>query len=292
MDVYLKGRSRPSEDEEDSFSHSHPYYAFGVGLAHVDEQGRALDAWFPEPVLGDGFLVATALMLVTRASNGSNFWLLSPERLQSALDLIERNSNFSDPSYYTGVTSIKNILSMHRRERKLPFTRNGPVFHKLPRRRIVFAWIAEGDGTGRGPKTVPDAYLRLQLLSHRKVRPGEISLKGISKVLPTLAWTSEGPIRPEEFLEQHLQRSFRGTYLTVDAIEKFPPMTFYVVPDDVVISDNAHVRLGAYLGPGTVVETGGFVDVNAGVENAQTITEYVPPGTVVSGKVRRFPHKT
>ena len=48
------------------------------------------------------------------------------------------------------------------------------------------------------PADTADAYLRLHLLSHRLVRPRTINLDGIFGVLPIVAWTSAGPIAPED----------------------------------------------------------------------------------------------
>src|SRR4051812_46605822 len=45
---------------------------------------------------------------------------------------------------------------------------------------------------------VADAYLRLQLISHRLVRPREVNLDGIFGVLPNVAWTSHGPVDPAD----------------------------------------------------------------------------------------------
>src|SRR5215210_3101794 len=47
---------------------------------------------------------------------------------------------------------------------------------------------------GSPPADAADAYLRLHLLSHRLVRPHEISLDGIFGVLPNVAWTGIGPV--------------------------------------------------------------------------------------------------
>ena len=47
------------------------------------------------------------------------------------------------------------------------------------------------------PNDVPSSYLRLHLLSHRLVKPNEINLEGIFSLLPTVAWTSDGPKDPE-----------------------------------------------------------------------------------------------
>jgi 2,3,4,5-tetrahydropyridine-2-carboxylate N-succinyltransferase len=41
---------------------------------------------------------------------------------------------------------------------------------------------------------VPEAYLKLHLLSHRLVKPHGTNLQGLFGILPNVAWTSEGAI--------------------------------------------------------------------------------------------------
>ncbi|MBX9754987.1 MAG: 2,3,4,5-tetrahydropyridine-2,6-dicarboxylate N-succinyltransferase, partial [Pseudomonadaceae bacterium] len=40
--------------------------------------------------------------------------------------------------------------------------------------------------------STPEAYLKLQLLSHRLVKPHGLNLAGIFPLLPNVAWTSQG----------------------------------------------------------------------------------------------------
>jgi tetrahydrodipicolinate N-succinyltransferase len=54
------------------------------------------------------------------------------------------------------------------------------------------------DDLDGAPVDVGDAYLRLQLLSHRVVKPNEINLDGIFAVLPNVCWTSLGPVEPAQ----------------------------------------------------------------------------------------------
>ncbi len=49
---------------------------------------------------------------------------------------------------------------------------------------------------GSAPVDAHDAYLRLQLLSHRLVAPRGLSVDGIFGVLTNVVWTSAGPVRP------------------------------------------------------------------------------------------------
>lgn len=120
-------------------------------------------------------------------------------------------------------------------------------------------------------QSVPEAYLKLHFLSHRFVRPHEINLTGIFKVLPNVAWTSRGPIDPEELADRQCAARLAGETLEVRLVDKFPPMTDYVVPSGVRIADSGRVRLGAYVGPGTTVMQEGFINFNAGTEGPNMI---------------------
>ncbi len=116
------------------------------------------------------------------------------------------------------------------------------------------------------PATTPDAYLRLQLLSHRIVAPGRVNLDGIEEVLPVNVWTSVGSCELEDFEETRLRLRIagKGVAPVVLGVDRFPRMTDFVVPTDVRIAAADRVRLGAHLAPGTVVRAEGFVDYNAG----------------------------
>jgi 2,3,4,5-tetrahydropyridine-2-carboxylate N-succinyltransferase len=103
------------------------------------------------------------------------------------------------------------------------------------------------------PADVGDAYLRLHLLSHRLVAPNGINLDGIFTVLPTVCWTSLGPVDPATLPDVRARARGRGVHLEVRAVDKFPRMVDYVVPSGVRIADGDRVRLGAHLAEGTTV---------------------------------------
>ncbi|MEM9563442.1 MAG: tetrahydrodipicolinate succinyltransferase, partial [Actinomycetota bacterium] len=48
------------------------------------------------------------------------------------------------------------------------------------------------------PADTADAYLRLHLLSRREVQPNSIGMDGIFGQLANVAWTSAGPVAPEQ----------------------------------------------------------------------------------------------
>jgi 2,3,4,5-tetrahydropyridine-2,6-dicarboxylate N-succinyltransferase len=128
---------------------------------------------------------------------------------------------------------------------------------------------------------VPDAYLRLHLLSHRLVRPNEQNLDGIFGVLPNVAWTSAGPCPPERVDELRLVERAAGRHLAVHGVDKFPRMTDYVVPSGVRIADADRVRLGAHLAAGTTVMHEGFCNYNAGTLGVSMIEGRIVQGVVV-----------
>jgi 2,3,4,5-tetrahydropyridine-2,6-dicarboxylate N-succinyltransferase len=131
------------------------------------------------------------------------------------------------------------------------------------------------------PADVPDAYLRLHLLSGRLVQPHGVNLTGIFGVLPNVAWTSLGPVRVTDADGVRARQRARGAPFSVHSVDKFPRMTDYVIPTGVRIADADRVRLGAYLGPGTTVMHEGFVNYNAGTLGASMVEGRISAGVVV-----------
>lgn len=108
-----------------------------------------------------------------------------------------------------------------------------------------------------------DVYLRLHLLSHRKVKPLEINMTDIMHHLVPVAWTNKGPCLPDDFEYVRTNLRARGN-IHVYGIERLPRMVDYVVPTGVTIAEAERVRLGAYLAEGTSVYREGSVSYNAG----------------------------
>jgi 2,3,4,5-tetrahydropyridine-2-carboxylate N-succinyltransferase len=126
-----------------------------------------------------------------------------------------------------------------------------------------------------------DAYLRLHLLSHRRVRPNEVNLDGLFPALPNLCWTSLGPVHPDDLSDVRLRCRAAGAHLEVLAVDKFPRMVDYVAPSGVRIADGSRVRLGAHLAEGTTVMHEGFVNFNAGTLGSAMIEGRISQGVVV-----------
>lgn len=130
------------------------------------------------------------------------------------------------------------------------------------------------------PKDVPDAYLRLHLLSHRLVAPREVNFDGVFGVLSNVVWTSAGPCAVEGFDRTRMALRRHGP-VQVFGVDKFPRMTDYVVPAGVRIADADRVRLGAHLAAGTTVMHEGFVNYNAGTLGACMVEGRISAGVVV-----------
>jgi 2,3,4,5-tetrahydropyridine-2-carboxylate N-succinyltransferase len=124
-----------------------------------------------------------------------------------------------------------------------------------------------------------DAYLRLHLLSHLVVKPNSINLEGLIPNLPIVAFTNRGPMGLDEYRARQIELRSHG--IVALAIDKFPRLTDYVVPDRVRIADTSRVRLGAHLSPGTTVMHEGFVNFNAGTLGASMVEGRISQGVVV-----------
>ena len=126
-----------------------------------------------------------------------------------------------------------------------------------------------------------DVFLRLYLLSSRCVKPGQVSLDGFLANLVTVAWTSIGPCLPEQVEEARWTGRADGVAVTVHGLWPVPRMTDYVMPSFVRILNPANVILGAYLAPGTMVTSSGFVNVDAGTLGPAMVEGTISMGVVV-----------
>jgi len=129
------------------------------------------------------------------------------------------------------------------------------------------------------PASQSDASLRLHLLSHTLTAPNSINLDGIFQVLPIVAFTTKGPVSVEVAQRKRLELMDAGAQVT--GIDRFGPMTNYVVPPQVRIADTSRVRLGAHLAPGTVVMHEGFVNFNAGTLGQSMVEGRISQGVIV-----------
>jgi 2,3,4,5-tetrahydropyridine-2-carboxylate N-succinyltransferase len=219
--------------------------AFGLGIGTHNNQGQWLELFFPQPELNPSEAVIRAVADIDSGSALSGEQL---EKLGHALTA-------------AGETDLARLCSRFRDSGR-------PTAAVLQR-------------LDQAPDSVPSAYLKLHLLSHRLVQPHGTNLDGLFGVLPNVAWTSEGAIDLAELPARQLAARLRGEVLDVSCVDKFPKMTNYVVPSGVRVAHTARVRLGAYLGEGTTIMHEGFVNFNAGTEGPAMIEGRVSAGVMV-----------
>ena len=135
--------------------------------------------------------------------------------------------------------------------------------------------------TDESPKTVAEGYLKLQLISHRLVKPHGLVLDGIFGVLHNIAWTNKGAIDLPELSERQIEARLNGETIIVDCVDKFPKMVDYIVPTGVRIADASRVRLGAHVGEGTTVMHEGFINFNAGTTGVSMVEGRISAGVMV-----------
>ena len=192
-------------------------YAIGLGVGTRNRKGEWLEVFYPLPLLSPSAAVAAPL--------------------------IERGDGFE--------LDEQSLLKLAGEYRAAGEDHHAALAERLASsERPCVATVLERD---EPPTTVPGAYLKLHLISHRLVKPHGTNLQGVFGVLPNVAWTSTGAVDLGELAEHQLDARLRGETLAVNCVDKFPKMTDYVVPAGVRIADTARVRLGAYVGEGTTV---------------------------------------
>lgn len=246
--------------------------AFAIGWSTIAHDGTVLDTRYPTVNMAlDGALenAGSAAVFADAVGHLDGSATYNLDANQLARIVLMRFAPFKDDgkthlNIRAATTTLELLMQNEGAIDVLANTRRQPV--------VTFI-----GHDSEGPKSVPDAYLRLYLLSTRKVKPHGINLNGIIGVLPNVAWTSRGPMLPDVANEKILF----GAPIRVYGVDKFPAMTDYVIPSGVRIADASRVRLGAYLGVGTTVMHEGFINFNAGTEGPAMIEGRISAGVFV-----------
>ena len=128
------------------------------------------------------------------------------------------------------------------------------------------------------PGDIPDAYLRLHLLSHRLVPPHGLQPgRHLRRAAPTSSGRPSGRA-PSRTSSRPGWRCAAGARCTCLGVDKFPRMIDYVLPTGVRIADADRVRLGAHLAAGTTVMHEGFVNFNAGTLGTSMVEGRISAG--------------
>jgi 2,3,4,5-tetrahydropyridine-2-carboxylate N-succinyltransferase len=253
--------------------------AFALGLAtfsiadpgkpiEVGSGARILDTWFPVVNCAENYGSAAVLADVVGHHSGSKSYYLDLDEIERVLKAFAPFDG--DGKRHANIEAARGLRDWLRRSQ-------ASAAMPLPRE-VVVTFIGD---LAHKPVDAHDAYLRLHLLSHRKVRPHGLSLDGVFGLLNNVCWTDHGPLDPNDFESARLAARARGLDLRVSSVDKFPRMTDYVVPTGVRIADADRVRLGAHLSEGTVVMHEGFCNFNAGTLGKAMVEGRISAGVVV-----------
>ena len=226
-------------------------FSLAFGSATKNNSGKIIEAFFPNPILAPNAALVEDIAAVVGYQEGNQVFEVSPAQAET----------------------LSQIFANHSEEKNKAFAQKAAKSEQP----LVLVLLATDDK----PASVAEGYLKLQLLSHRLVKPHGLVLDGIFGLLHNIAWTNEGPIDLPELAERQIEARLAGRTLTVSCVDKFPKMTDYVVPTGVRIAHTARVRLGAHIGEGTTVMHEGFVNFNAGTEAVSMVEGRISAGVMV-----------
>jgi len=263
--------------------------AFGVGLAtfaigdlsqpaKVQDGQAVLDTWYPAPNCAENFGTAAVLARVVGHTNGSKSYALDEAQLQQALAAFK--PFIGDGKPHANLDALSQMLGTLRQAstQAARYAAGETTLDRVLPRRVVVTFIAD---LAQKPIDAHDAYLRLHLLSTRKVKPHGQSLEGVFGLLSNVVWTNVGPFSTDGFENVRGVLRSQGIEARVHSVDKFPRMTDYVIPSGVRIADATRVRLGAHLAEGTVVMHEGFCNFNAGTLGTSMVEGRISQGVVV-----------
>lgn len=220
------------------------FFSAALGTATRNSEGKIIEVWYPQPMLNPSAELIEQLTS-TGYTDGNQVIELSGSQaiqLTSAFEGFELNQKLAGSEQPLVLVVLE---------------------------------------TDSKPETIAEAFLKLQLISHRLVKPHSVNLEGMFGLLHNIAWTSEGAIDIPDLPKRQLAARLAGRHLSVDSVDKFPKMTDYVVPTGVRIADTARVRLGAYVGEGTTVMHEGFINFNAGTEGVSMVEGRISAGVTI-----------
>ncbi|MEF2507698.1 2,3,4,5-tetrahydropyridine-2,6-dicarboxylate N-succinyltransferase [Vibrio mimicus] len=227
------------------------YFALGLATATKNRDGKIIEAFFPTPILAPSEALVAALAPIACYQEGNQ-----------ALEITAAQS-----------AELAAVFAAHQQAASAAFADKAANANQP----LVLVILASDDK----PQSVAEGYLKLQLISHRLVKPHGTVLDGIFGLLHNIAWTNEGPIDLPELADRQIEARLAGRVLTVDCVDKFPKMVDYVVPAGIRIADTSRVRLGAHVGEGTTVMHEGFINFNAGTTGVSMVEGRISAGVVV-----------
>jgi 2,3,4,5-tetrahydropyridine-2-carboxylate N-succinyltransferase len=230
---------------------SHFSFAFGIGSQ--SSQGDWLEVFYPQPILNPSTHLVSAIssVLGSHVVNGNQAIQIDATQASQLAQAFNHASETEQAKWFSQAAD-----------------KNQPMVVTLLE-------------TDTAPKSTPEVYLKLQLLSTGQKQPNSMDLNGIFGLLPNVAWTNEGAISIDDLTQRQMDARLRGQWLHVNAVDKFPRMADYAVPKGIRIGDASRVRLGAHVAEGTTVMHEGFINFNAGTLGHGMIEGRISAGVTV-----------
>lgn len=229
-------------------------FALGVGVGHLNSDKQWLDTYYPKALCRPDPALVEIMRDVFDWKGGNFTQAITTEDLDDLLEALEESTDGDAEGLLNALTPLAGT--------------------EQP---LLICFLS----ADQAPSTVPEVYLKLSLISMRKIQPHGLNLEGIFGLLPNVAWTNQGPIDIRELPHAQTRARAHGEVLTVHSVDKFPRMADYVVPQGVRIGDASRIRLGAHLGEGTTVMHEGFVNFNAGTLGVSMVEGRISAGVVI-----------
>ena len=216
-------------------------HSYALGIATQNSNNEIIEVFYPQPLLSPSSELTRVILDLFAEVSGNGY-----------VDLSADTANYLSNSFM-------NIGDMAQSE----------IAASLATSKKAFICALLRDNTA--PSSIPEAFLKLHLLSHRLAMPHQLNLDGLFGVLKNLAWTNHGAIDLDDLPKRQLEARINDEPFDVYSVDKFPKMTSYVVPAGVRIANTARIRLGSYIGEGTTFLHEGLVNFNAGTKCSVTI---------------------
>ena len=223
--------------------------AFGTATKNRDQ--KIIEAFFPNPILNPNEDLVATIAAITGYEGGNQVIEIESDVAEQLAAAFNGEDDTDNADFAVAAAKSKQPLVL-----------------------VILA-------TDEAPQSVAEGYLKLQLISHRLVKPHGVVLDGIFGLLHNIAWTNKGPIDLPELKDRQMKARLKGKTITVDCVDKFPKMVDYVVPAGVRIADTSRVRLGAHVGEGTTVMHEGFINFNAGTTGVSMVEGRISAGVMV-----------
>ena len=230
---------------------SSQFFALGLGIGTQNTEGEWLEVFYSNPIINPEKAVIDAILESTSYTEGNDTIVLDESDLNRL---------------HMSLLKAGNIEQAELASRL-----------KASTQPVILCLLSKDEA----PSNPAEVYLKLQLISHRVIKPHSTNLTGMFGLLINTAWTSDGPIDVRELADRQLSARMEGRTIEVFSVDKFPKMANFVVPSGIRIGNAARIRLGAHRGEGTTVMHEGFCNFNAGTLGNSMIEGRISAGVVI-----------